>query len=955
MCRKWFYLMFHVLVLALATGASADLAAIWTFDEGSGTVAADSSGNGHDIDAFNGTPVWTEGNYGGALEFGEDDYVEATGYAGITGTDPRTCTAWIKTSTAGQQTIMTWGLNVADQKWRIRIEASNNSLRVENNGGNHWGTTDLADGEWHHTAVTFEDDGTPDIRDSLLYVDGQLEAIDGGADQPVNTNVGGTVRIGLGPWAAGRSFNGLIDDVRIYDHALSADEILGSMSELTKDIASEPIPDDEALDIPRDVILRWTSGEYSDTHNVFFGTILEDVNQASTTDPLGVTISPNQSDNTFDPGRLDFDQTYYWRVDEVNGAPDFTVFKGDVWHFSAEPFSIPITNITTTASSEFGDSVAGNTINGSGMIGDLHGVSTTDMWISAGIPATIEYAFDRAYKVHELWVWNSNQTIEPFIGFGAKGVVIEHSLDGENWTELDGVPELAQAGGIDGSPVNSIIDFGGATAQHVRVTINTVQGFAPQASLSEVRFFYIPTYATRPDPASGATDVAPDTALSWGRNGREVDHHEVYVGTDANDLASAGITGENSFSTDALDLLLGQTYSWRVDEVNDAMDPSTWASAIWSFTTADSITVDDMESYKDEEFFEIWATWIDGFDDPSNGSLVGNGNTGSPETDIVHGGDQSLPLHYDNIAAAQSEATRTFEVPQDWTGHGVTQLGINFQGAPANTTAQMYVQVNGTKVLYDGDASDLAQPWWQYWGVDLASLGIDLTNVTTLSIGFDRIGAVGATGRVLLDDLGLYRGAPAPAVGTFTMIEDFDSLAVGSNPHDLDGWEGWRGDRTQGSAVTNAVAYSGANALELVGGRDDLVATWSSIDAGIYLLTVMQYVPSATTAGLMWFRTVSAYGPAVNTSVGDIVSNCADGTVYVTQLPAATRPTAELLRDQWTKLTVVLDFDTNTSTYYYNAVYLGARACPSVMAVNIFPNGTVDTVYFDDFRFEPVP
>ena len=67
----------------------------------------------------------------------------------------------------------------------------------------------------------------------------------------------------------------------------------------------------------------------------------------------------------------------------------------------------------------------------------------------------------------------------------------------------------------------------------------------------------------------------------------------------------------------------------------------------------DAITVDDMESYKDEALLEPWATWIDGFEDPSNGALIGNGATGSPETVIVHGGSQSLPLHYDNGAAAQ--------------------------------------------------------------------------------------------------------------------------------------------------------------------------------------------------------------------------------------------------------------------------------------------------------------
>jgi hypothetical protein len=98
------------------------------------------------------------------------------------------------------------------------------------------------------------------------------------------------------------------------------------------------------------------------------------------------------------------------------------------------------------------------------------------------------------------------------------------------------------------------------------VTVNTVQGIAPQASLSEVRFYYIPTYATGPNPAPDALNVAPDTSLSWDRDGREADRHEVYVGTNANDLALAGAVGESSFSLDALDLQLGTAYAWRVDE-----------------------------------------------------------------------------------------------------------------------------------------------------------------------------------------------------------------------------------------------------------------------------------------------------------------------------------------------------------------------------------------------------
>ncbi|MCH7919710.1 MAG: hypothetical protein IIC50_17210, partial [Planctomycetes bacterium] len=150
-------------------------------------------------------------------------------------------------------------------------------------------------------------------------------------------------------------------------------------------------------------------------------------------------------------------------------------------------------------------------------------------------------------------------------------------------------------------------------------------------------------------------------------------------GTDADNLSLAGSVSESSFDTSALDLGLGQTYSWRVDEVNEAMDPSTWMGDLWSFTTVDAISVDDMEGYADAEFLEIWATWIDGFDDPANGSLVGaNPGIGdfSPESTIVRGGSQSLPLHFDNSAASVSEATRTFDPTQDWTRSGIAISGV---------------------------------------------------------------------------------------------------------------------------------------------------------------------------------------------------------------------------------------------------------------------------------------
>ncbi|MFB0555414.1 MAG: hypothetical protein ACETWQ_19080 [Phycisphaerae bacterium] len=84
MSKKSIYLLCFVLVLALAQNASAELVAHWKLDDGSGTIAIDSSGNSHD-----GTllldPQWVAGKYGGALEFAGigGQRVEIEGYDGI--------------------------------------------------------------------------------------------------------------------------------------------------------------------------------------------------------------------------------------------------------------------------------------------------------------------------------------------------------------------------------------------------------------------------------------------------------------------------------------------------------------------------------------------------------------------------------------------------------------------------------------------------------------------------------------------------------------------------------------------------------------------------------------------------------------------------------------------------------------------------------------------------------
>ena len=102
-------------------------------------------------------------------------------------------------------------------------------------------------------------------------------------------------------------------------------------------------PANGAVDVPTDAVLSWAPGQFAASHDVYFGTVLADVNNATRSKPLGVLVGQGQAATEFDPASLAYGQTYYWRVDEVNAAPDNTIYKGDVWSFTTEPYGYPIT------------------------------------------------------------------------------------------------------------------------------------------------------------------------------------------------------------------------------------------------------------------------------------------------------------------------------------------------------------------------------------------------------------------------------------------------------------------------------------------------------------------------------------------------------------------------------------------------------------------------------------
>jgi len=545
-------------------------------------------------------------------------------------------------------------------------------------------------GEWAHVAATF--DGAI-VR---IYLNG--EEVQSGAFTFANKT---TAEMRIGAYSStSQTFNGDMDEVRIYNRVLTPDDMLDVMSPPAPGQPSKPTPADGATDVSRDnVVLSWAPGDFADKHDVYIGTGFDDVNDATAAvDPAGVYMG-RQSEAAVALDRLELEQTYYWRIDEVNAPPDLTVFKGKVWSFTTEPvgYPVPFENITATASSSNSElENPNNTINGSGLdADDLHSMLGTDMWLSDAEAdgAWIQYEFDRVYKLHELWVWNSNQMLESTVGFGLKAVAIEYSADGTDWIELVDTPEFAQAPGTDGYAHNTVIDLGGIAAKYVRLTASSNWGgFMPKYGLSEVRFFYVPVHASQPDPDSGATDVAigtidepADVTLSF-RPGREAAAHDVYLGTDEQAVidGTAPVTTVTEAGYGPLSLDVDQTYYWRVDEVNDAEVPAAWQGEVWSFATQEYFVLDDFEDYNDYAPDEIFSTWTDGWGIATNGALIANDEPPFAETAIVHEGSQAMAYRYDNSAGNSEASVAMSSARRDWTGRGVGALSLWFRGYPAS-------------------------------------------------------------------------------------------------------------------------------------------------------------------------------------------------------------------------------------------------------------------------------
>ncbi len=767
MCTKCSCLLAVVLIFFACGLAPAELVARWTLDAVDGTVVPDSGPYGFDGTVAAGSPTAVPGMIGGALEFhglgaagGGGDYIDCGSNDTLDITSNISITLWIRPDAEnpednGTETApMAKAMNGMSPSWSYQVRYGWGSTEpymafTFNTTPRAWAYVgqNLEQGEWCHIACSH--DGST-LR---CYLNGEET---GSTDMGEITSSSTPVLIGSDGW--GCDWIGCIDDVRIYNHGLTAEEILQTMMDGGPELAKDPVPADEETDVLRDADLSWTAGKYAATHDVYLGTVFDDVNNVTRADAMDLLVSESQADTTYDPGRLEYGTTYFWRIDEVNAAPDNTIYQGKVWSFSTEPMAYPVEGVVATSNgvSEPG-SGPDKMVDGSGLnAADQHSTNPADMWLAVqdgADPIWVEFDLGSVAKLYQMEVWNYNGEFELILGFGLKDISLEYSVDGAEWTSLGDV-ELTQ-GTARADYTGSAVDLQGVAARYVRLTVNSAYSVMGQYGLSEVRFLTVPVQARLPEPAADANEVAIDTELTW-RAGREAASHEIYL--DAVDATTlVGTTTDSSFAPS--DLLFGSTYYWKVTEVNEAEAIASWTSPVWSFLTQEYATIEGFEAYDDDEN-RIYDTWLDGWVNDT-GSTVGYMEEPFAEQTIVNSGKQSLPLIYSNGASPYySETSRTWTSALDLTAGGADSLRLYVQGVADNDPDTLYVAVEDTSgdvaVAVNADEAVLTTASWQAWTIPFADLaGVNLAAVRTITIGVgDRDNpSSGGSGTVYIDDL----------------------------------------------------------------------------------------------------------------------------------------------------------------------------------------------------------
>jgi hypothetical protein len=316
-----------VAVLGLAAQAAEPIG-YWPFD-GSLTDVAGSA----NATFYGGTPNYVKGRVKEAIRLdGVNDYAEVM----IGNLSTYTITAWVMPEkTDAASIIVRTSPSGPTVHWshQLRIVTPGKFEHYLYDGAERraTGTTTIEPGNWYFVAISATDNGT-----MRLYVNGKEE----GSGTAVGMLWSGGDRFQFGSNSGGSFgwFQGVVDDVRIYDQTLTKADLAALMTAAPYPFAYSPQPGNGTMLGRISTTLQWRAGDFAASHEVYIGETFDDANDGvvqptATTQPrlnVGMPGGPYPAGLT--PGR-----TYYWRVDEINTSNPDSPWKGEVWSFWVQP------------------------------------------------------------------------------------------------------------------------------------------------------------------------------------------------------------------------------------------------------------------------------------------------------------------------------------------------------------------------------------------------------------------------------------------------------------------------------------------------------------------------------------------------------------------------------------------------------------------------------------------
>ena len=700
--------------------ADPNLVGWWKFETGTGNKVIDFSG--HDN---HGTIVdkalWVPGQFSLALEFLGDNQGHVELPARMVTTASGSVAMWVNTDQAGTGDAYSEGMFWYGTETGGDGFGDENEIHIHNQGSGalgFWmrGTTNvsldgpmLAGTGWNHVAVTW--DRTDGCR---LYFNGLQ------ADFQAHTgNIADLAVIRLGrPAGNFRYHDGLLDDVRLFDHAITAEQVNEIMTKGEDPLkAGAPSPGNgsvAALTVAE--TLTWSAGEGASQHDVYFGADADAVADADTSDTTG-TYRGLQSGTTYTPpeGVEWGGGPYYWRIDENNN--DGTVTKGKVWTFTVADFVL---------------------------VDDFEAYNIGD---------------------NEIWfAWNDGlgagtPDVEPYVpGNGTGAMVGDDSTN--SYTE-----ETIVHGGKQSMPYwydNNKQGFNNYS--EAKLTLTAPRDWAEEG-VAELSLWF------RGYPASVSSFVEdPVGTYTMTASGADI-----WYQADEFHFAYKTLTGIGSIQVQVLSVDNTNVWAKAGVMIRETLEPGS-VHATMVVTPAQGVsfqrrTVTDDSSSNTDTGAIVAPYWVKIERDIAGNFTASSSTNGSTWT--MQGTPENIPMGsnvYIGLAVTSHDAALTCQAvfSNVTTTGSVSPLWANQDiGITSNAAEPLYVAVSNVAgapavVVHDDPAAATIDTWTE-WVIPLqafADQGIVLTNVDGIAIGLGTQGNItipGGAGKMYFDDIRLYR------------------------------------------------------------------------------------------------------------------------------------------------------------------------------------------------------